>query len=281
MNVSVIIPTTGRDSLDDSINSVMSQSKKVLEIIVVDDSTSQSVQHDDCLVIRTGGSRGVSYARNMGTRSASGDVVAFLDDDDTWQRDKVRNQLAEMAKCDLDVLISSAEVNGKLRPSRNSLLMVNQDPFSLLYSKPHVLKSKAYLPTASYIIKKSVFDLVTFDERLTDRENLLFVFQCYEKKLRVSQSSEVLIQINYKKKNSLSRISKEIEMSWFRYLQSLNSKYAQNFSIESARNFVRQRDFKAAKEMLRLNQSRNITVKTLYFFVLLLSMVHRSRSVKI
>ena len=62
MNVSVIIPTTGRDSLDDSINSVMSQSKKVLEIIVVDDSTSQSVQLDDCLVIRTGGSRGVSYA---------------------------------------------------------------------------------------------------------------------------------------------------------------------------------------------------------------------------
>ncbi len=277
MNVSVIIPTTGRDSLGDSINSVMTQSEKVLEIIVVDDSISQMVQHDNCLVIRTGGSKGVSYARNLGARSANGDVVAFLDDDDTWQRDKVRNQLAGMAKCDLDVLISSAEVNGKLRPSRNALLTVNQDPFSLLYSKPHVLKSQAYLPTASYIIKKNVFDLVTFDERLTERENLLFVFQCYEKKLRISQSSEVLIQINYKKKNSLSRISMEIEMSWFKYLQSLNHIYAQNFSIESARNFVRRRDFNAAKAMLLLNQSQSITVKSAYLFVLLLSMTHRRR----
>jgi glycosyltransferase involved in cell wall biosynthesis len=246
-----------------------------LEIIVVDDSASQSVQHSDCLVIRTGGSKGVSYARNLGTRSAKGDTVAFLDDDDTWERDKIRNQLEEMARCDLDVLISSANVNERVRPSRHSLLRINQDPFSLLYSKPHVLRSKAYLPTASYIIKKSVFDTVKFDDDLTERENLLFVFQCYKMKLRISQSPEVLIQINYKKRNSLSRMSIEIEKSWFMYLQTFNKDYAQNFSIESARNFVRRKDYNSAKQMLHLNQNLNLTSKTFYFFVLLLSMIHR------
>lgn len=275
MNVSVIIPTTGRESLYDSIKSVILQSEKVLEIIVVDDSASQSVQHSDCLVIRTGGSKGVSYARNLGTRSAKGDTVAFLDDDDTWERDKIRNQLEEMARCDLDVLISSANVNERVRPSRHSLLRINQDPFSLLYSKPHVLRSKAYLPTASYIIKKSVFDTVKFDDDLTERENLLFVFQCYKMKLRISQSPEVLIQINYKKRNSLSRMSIEIEKSWFMYLQTFDKDYAQNFSIESARNFVRRKDYNAAKQMLHLNQNLNLTTKTFYFFALLLSMIHR------
>jgi glycosyltransferase involved in cell wall biosynthesis len=277
LNVSVIIPTTGRESLDDSIKSVIRQSEKVLEIIVVDDSASQLVQHSDCLVIRTGGSRGVSYARNLGTRSAKGDTIAFLDDDDTWERDKIRNQLEEMVSRDLDVLISSAEVNGKVRPSGSPLLRLNQDPFSLLYSKPHLLRSKAYLPTASYIIRKSVFKAVQFDENLIERENLLFIFQCYKKNLRISQSSEVLIQINYKKKNSLSRMSIEIEKSWFTYLQSLNKDYAQNFSIESARNFVRRKEYNAAKEMLHLNHNPNLTSKTFYFLVLLLSMMNRSR----
>ncbi len=275
MNVSVIIPTTGRGSLDDSIKSVILQSEKVLEIIVVDDSASQSVQHSDCLVIRTGGSRGVSYARNLGTRSAKGDTVAFLDDDDTWERDKIRNQIEEMGRCDLDVLISSANVNEKVRPSRHSLLRINQDPFFLLYSKPHVLRSKAYLPTASYIIKKSVFDAVKFDDNLTERENLLFVFQCYKMKLRISQSPEVLIQINYKKKNSLSRMSIEIEKSWFRYLLTFNKDYAENFSIESARNFVRRKDYNSAKQILQMNQNPHLTSKTFYFFVSLLSMIHR------
>ncbi len=275
MNVSVIIPTTGRESLDDSIKSVILQSEKVLEIIVVDDSASQSVQHNDCLVIRTGGSRGVSYARNLGTRSAKGDTVAFLDDDDTWDRNKIRNQLEEMARCDLDVLISSANVNGRVRPSRHTLLRINQDPFSLLYAKPHALRSKAYLPTASYIIKKSVFDAVKFDDNLIERENLLFVFQCYKMNLRISQSPEVLIQINYKKKNSLSRLSVEIEKSWFIYLQTFDKDYARNFSIESARNFVRRKDYNSAKQILHLNQNPNLTTKTFYFFVLLLSMIRR------
>jgi glycosyltransferase involved in cell wall biosynthesis len=275
LNVSVIIPTTGRESLDDSIKSVILQSEKVLEIIVVDDSASQSVQHNDCLVIRTGGSRGVSYARNLGTRSAKGDTVAFLDDDDTWDRNKIRNQLEEMARCDLDVLISSANVNGRVRPSRHTLLRINQDPFSLLYAKPHALRSKAYLPTASYIIKKSVFDAVKFDDNLIERENLLFVFQCYKMNLRISQSPEVLIQINYKKKNSLSRLSVEIEKSWFIYLQTFDKDYARNFSIESARNFVRRKDYNSAKQILHLNQNPNLTTKTFYFFVLLLSMIRR------
>jgi hypothetical protein len=145
----------------------------------------------------------------------------------------------------------------------------------LLYAKPHALRSKAYLPTASYIIKKSVFDAVKFDDNLIERENLLFVFQCYKMNLRISQSPEVLIQINYKKKNSLSRLSVEIEKSWFIYLQTFDKDYARNFSIESARNFVRRKDYNSAKQILHLNQNPNLTTKTFYFFVLLLSMIRR------
>jgi hypothetical protein len=110
---------------------------------------------------------------------------------------------------------------------------------------------------------------------LIERENLLFVFQCYKMNLRISQSPEVLIQINYKKKNSLSRLSVEIEKSWFIYLQTFDKDYARNFSIESARNFVRRKDYNSAKQILHLNQNPNLTTKTFYFFVLLLSMIRR------
>ncbi len=255
MKVTVIIPTVGRDSLDVAINSVKMQSHEVLEIIIVDDSLTQSILAGECRVLRTGGGRGVSYARNLGALSAKGDLIAFLDDDDVWLRDKIDNQISEIVRKDLDVLISSAFVNEKIRPYRDSLLNVGLNPLKLLYSKPHLLRSKAYLPTASYIIKKKVFETVTFQEDLLERENLRFLVECFGNKMRIGQSLDVLIQVNYNKNNSLSRMSLDAEVSWFNYLHLIDQGYAQNFLIESSRNFARIKDYDSAKEILKLSES--------------------------
>lgn len=252
LNISVVIPSTGRASLNDSIKSVLQQTQQVLEVIVVDDSKSQSIPSNGHKILRTGGEKGVSYARNLGVEVSSGELIAFLDDDDVWEKDKIQKQTQEMIRNNLDVLISSALVNRKIRPSRNFLLQLGQDPLELLYSKPHFLRSKSYLPTASYIIKKEVFNYVTFQENLTDRENLLFLIECFRSKMRLCQSQDVLIQVIYDKKNSLSRLSLEVEIAWFNYVYGINPEFAKNFLIESSRNFVRIKDYDSAKKMLKL-----------------------------
>jgi len=249
----VIIPSIDRDSLQLAINSVDSQSHPPFEVIVVDDSLAQTIPRGNYTIVRTGGGRGVSHARNLGVLRAEGELIAFLDDDDMWMRDKIKSQLHEITHNNLDILVSSALVNGKVRPSLNSILKVGQDPLELLYSKPHLFKSQTYLPTGSYMVRRDVFDRVKFEEQLIERENLRFLSDAFQANLRISQSEDVLIEVNYRSSNSLSRMSFEIEESWLHFLQEADPKFAKNFLIESSRNFARRKEYDDAKKMLKMN----------------------------
>ena len=252
LKVSVVIPTIGRNTLENSINSIIRQSYINMEIIIVDDSDNQNIVVSGHTFLRTGGSKGPGYARNLGVEFASGNFIAFLDDDDVWKKDKILLQILEMQGKNLDVLLSAAEVNGEVRPLPESILQMGRDPLELLYLKPHILKSRAYLPTASYIVKTKVFEIIKFSEDLIDRENLLFLSECFSSGLQLSQNPTALIEVNYKKTKSLSRMSLESEKKWHQFLLSKNKIYARNFAIESARNFTRRRDFNSAGQMLKL-----------------------------
>ena len=98
--VSVIIPVYNYDRyLGEAIESVLSQTYQHLEVIVVDDgSTDQSAE-----VAKSFAGRGVRYrrqvhagigpARNTGVELAQGDFLAFLDADDRWPLEKTERQL--------------------------------------------------------------------------------------------------------------------------------------------------------------------------------------------
>ena len=93
---SVIIPTFNRSkTLNRSISSVMKQSFKDFELIIVDDGSTDNT-HEICHkydlnYIKTE-NHGVSYARNTGAKTARGKWLAFLDSDDEWLPDKLKKQ---------------------------------------------------------------------------------------------------------------------------------------------------------------------------------------------
>ena len=97
--VSVIIPIhNGEKYLDDAINSVLHQSHSQFEIIAVDDgSTDLSAE-----AVKQHGSRvryvyqdhaGTGAARNTGVAMSRGDYLAFLDQDDVWEPEKLSCQI--------------------------------------------------------------------------------------------------------------------------------------------------------------------------------------------
>lgn len=109
--VSCVIPVfNGERFLAEAIESVRAQSRSNIEIIVVDDGSTDGTNDaasrfaPHVTYVRQQNA-GPSSARNHGIRLASGDFVAFLDSDDLWHPDKTAIQLArfearaELALC--------------------------------------------------------------------------------------------------------------------------------------------------------------------------------------
>tara|TARA_Y100000741_G_scaffold331778_1_gene287326 strand:- start:477 stop:1313 length:837 start_codon:yes stop_codon:yes gene_type:complete len=99
MKISVIIPTFNRlDLLKRAIDSVLNQSIKPYDIIVVDDGstdgTSEMIQHKyKSINLIQQKNSGVSAARNNGIKNAQGDWIALLDSDDEWEKNKLEEQV--------------------------------------------------------------------------------------------------------------------------------------------------------------------------------------------
>jgi len=95
--VSVIIPTLNRSStILAAIYSVLGQSYKNLEVIVVDDGSVDDTEQRVCSIsdtrlkyLKYAESRGAPTARNSGIRACSAEIVAFCDSDDIWHPEKL------------------------------------------------------------------------------------------------------------------------------------------------------------------------------------------------
>ncbi|MBI5376348.1 MAG: glycosyltransferase family 2 protein [Candidatus Schekmanbacteria bacterium] len=106
--VSVIIPTFNREWIvAEAIRSVLAQRFHDFELIVVDDGSTDNTRSKiqpfiesfkDKLKYIYQKNSGVSSARNQGIKNSRGSLICFLDSDDLWHRDKLKEQVSFMEK---------------------------------------------------------------------------------------------------------------------------------------------------------------------------------------
>lgn len=211
--VSVIIPNYNyAHIIEETLSSVRLQSYTNFECIIVDDGSSDNsveviqefIKSDNrfSLLQKTNG--GLPSTRNEGMKIAKGDYIAFLDADDLWLPNKLKNQIEFFEKKGCDVVFS------KIQNFSNSddlgIFLFNQKEltvYDFLASNP--------IPggSSNFMIKKAVFQKVGFyNNDLRSSEDLHYYFKialhdfkfCYSNTLDVKiRKHETSMSYNFLK----------------------------------------------------------------------------------
>ena len=109
--ISVVLPSYNRAHiLPRAIESILGQTYKDIELIIVDDGSSDNTAEvvgsfsDSRIVYVRQENAGACAARNNGIAHARGDYIAFQDSDDIWHQDKLEKQLATLQNTGADVV---------------------------------------------------------------------------------------------------------------------------------------------------------------------------------
>jgi len=179
--VSVIIPTYNRAHLVcDAIQSVLGQTYPHLEVVVVDDGstdgTAQRVQalpHDGRLRLIAVPHRGVAAARNAGIEAARGMYVGFCDSDDVWEPHKLERQVAYLdRRVELGLVYSDAAVSANGRAVVRSYFAERPPQRGQVF---HALLEQNFIPNVTVLARRACLDAVgRFNEELTSSEDYEF-----------------------------------------------------------------------------------------------------------
>ncbi|HUL00885.1 MAG TPA: glycosyltransferase family A protein, partial [Nitrospirota bacterium] len=174
--ISVIIPTYNSDKyICEAIDSVLSQTCKDYEIIIIDDGSTDNTKNliaENYPTVRYfySKNKGVSSARNIGISIAQGEFIAFLDADDKWLPEKLEKQLA-LFENDHQVGMVFTEnyyfdEHGlkEIKIFKRKLLMYGNIVRNIFLN--------SYVVTSTVMVRKSVFDDVgLFEEGLAIAED--------------------------------------------------------------------------------------------------------------
>lgn len=184
--VSVILPTYNRaEILPRSINSLIQQTYPDLEIVVVDDASTddtesvvKSFNDNRIKYIKHDDNRGANVARNTGISQSTGEYIAFQDSDDVWLPHKIQRQVEVFQQSGPEIGLVSTGVCRVWPDYQTDYLPGDQ------WKKQDFMKSliqNNFIPTQAAMIRRECV------QRMGDFDNKLPRLQDWEMWIRLSK----------------------------------------------------------------------------------------------
>lgn len=217
--ISVIIPTYNREGLViRAVQSVLNQSYRNIEVIVVDDHSTDNTEErikeikDKRLkYIKLSKNNGACYARNVGIFESSGEYVAFQDSDDVFHVDKLERQFTNLINSNSDLDFCKigihAQENIYYIPSEKQDKIINE--INLLDE----LCKGNFISTQSILVRREVLEHIFFDPllpRLQDYDLVLRIVPKY----KVSYTRESLVDL-YRQDDNISNSYEKLEQACY------------------------------------------------------------------
>ena len=171
--VSVIMPLYNRgDFVIEALDSVRAQRVENWELCIVDDCSTDDSRElvrnymDRCRdprihLIEQPENRGVSAARNRGIEQATGEWIAFLDPDDTWEPDWLATAMREKERGTAEFLFAGLDVFGPTKGKQNRL---GPGPLRRAFLPKSIYWWNFVLPTGVVVKRSSIVTAGLFDE---------------------------------------------------------------------------------------------------------------------
>lgn len=168
--ISIIVPGYNvQDYLEDSVNSIIKQTYKNFELILVDDGSTDGspaifdacAKKDKRIKVIHKKNGGLSDARNAGLKITNGELITFIDSDDTVGEDYLKQMYATLKKYNADIAICGHTAiygDKKIEYSSNKQMVLNQKEAlkKILYHEDFNSSSWAKL------YKRELFDGIEF-----------------------------------------------------------------------------------------------------------------------
>lgn len=234
IKISAIIPTCDRmDYLPEAIDSIRAQTLPPTEIIVVNNGKNHLPEGslgDDVQILNLEPYVGVSAARNAGEDTANGDYLAFLDDDDLWDKDFLKhlaNKIeSENAACAFGTRVKFFP-NGKTKAYKNKLPQKIPTPNSANF-----YKAPGFGGTNFLVWQKAFFTVGGFDENLKVAEDQDLFVRIVSAGFKVSTAPEAICLV---RQHSMPRLRYD---SSFGGLQPYYLKHKKKLNVLQHLHFV-------------------------------------------
>ncbi len=274
--VSIIIPTYNRkNTILDCINSCLNQTYQNIEIIVVDDASTDgtfelfsSYNDDRVKYYRYTDNKGACFARNYGIEKAKGEIITFQDSDDIWYPEKIKEQLAFLDAEDADLVFCGMN---RITPYNSGSFYYPRIDFNSNEDSVEQLLSFNCISTQTIMVKRESLGQVRFDESFKRYQDWDFVLQASIAGLTIRYQKKALVESTVQPDSISSRMK---SYDGYVHLYEKYKKYYSKYSKAEASIFMqmaeslRKSDYDTAKKLYFSSLKKHMNLKILIKYIL-------------
>ena len=287
IQISVVIPSykTEYEVMKRTVDSVLSQTYKPLEIIIIDDNGLNEFSEynkrieceysDSVIVLYNKTNSGANFSRNIGIQAARGSYIAFLDSDDEWSPKYIEKIADKIIETNAKFIAVNLQIISKegVMPSR---FTINERKSGNIAMKELVADCAG--PTSALVIEKDTLILAgMFDCQLPARQDydmsirvsqLVDIHYIYEPLVRIYRDGHDSISSSYKRNVSGTKMVLDKILKTYKLTESERKEIIASHNFHMAMACILCNAYSDAKPFLRVSINNRLTCKKVMLYVL-------------
>jgi len=272
MKISVIVPVYNtKDYLDKCLESLINQSLKEIEIIVINDGSEENVEpiikkYKDKIIYIKNSNHGIGYTRNLGIKKASGEYIGFVDSDDYIDSNMYLDYYNYAKENNLDVVVADY-----YRCEENGIKEIKLNHFEIgsIYDCKQILVDIDYGP-CNKIFKREMIrnNNISFEENLK-YEDMPFVFKSLKYSKKIGHLEKAYYKYNVRKSSETTTID-ERNFDIFKVFDIVNDYFKEDKSLVLELEYVnvsKLLDYNILLRNQKDNRLRNEFIDKTFYYI--------------